>query len=150
MPNYHEPLSRSTLSQLVFVIRPKYSYHWGHPRYDRSKLFNISCLKLQSGIGAACAIALAEAGASICLVLRDPASPNLATFKSIQALGVKVEAVYCDLGNLDATKNIFQTALGVMGGQIHTLVNCAGIQRRSPSVDFSENDWDDVSSVRPN
>jgi 2-deoxy-D-gluconate 3-dehydrogenase len=31
-----------------------------------------------------------------------------------------------------------------MNGQIHILVNCAGIQRRSPSLDFSENDWDDV------
>ncbi|KII87775.1 hypothetical protein PLICRDRAFT_42270 [Plicaturopsis crispa FD-325 SS-3] len=34
-----------------------------------------------------------------------------------------------------------------MGGNIHVLVNCAGIQRRSPSVDFSENDWDDVLDV---
>lgn len=31
-----------------------------------------------------------------------------------------------------------------MGGDIHVLVNCAGIQRRSPAVQFSERDWDDV------
>lgn len=31
-----------------------------------------------------------------------------------------------------------------MGGNIHVLVNCAGIQRRSPSVSFPESDWDDV------
>lgn len=33
-----------------------------------------------------------------------------------------------------------------MGGRIHILVNCAGIQRRSPCVDFLEKDWDDVRS----
>lgn len=31
-----------------------------------------------------------------------------------------------------------------MGGEIHVLVNCAGIQRRSPAVQFPEKDWDDV------
>jgi len=101
------------------------------------------------GIGAACAIALAQAGASICLVQREPTngvSPNLATFNTIRALGVKVEVVYCDLGDLEATKSVFQKALDVMGG-IHILVNCAGIQRRSPSLDFAESDWDDVLDI---
>jgi len=101
------------------------------------------------GIGAACAIALAQAGASICLVQREPTngvSPNLATFNTIRALGVKVEVVYCDLGDLEATKGVFQKALDVMGG-IHILVNCAGIQRRSPSLDFAESDWDDVLDI---
>jgi 2-dehydro-3-deoxy-D-gluconate 5-dehydrogenase len=96
---------------------------------------------------------LAQAGASICLVQREPADgamPNLATLNSIQALNVKVKVIYCDLGDLDATKGVFQKALDVMGGKIHILVNCAGIQRRSPSVDFAEKDWDDVSSARLN
>jgi hypothetical protein len=30
-------------------------------------------------------------------------------------------------------------------GEIHILVNCAGIQRRAPAVQFPESDWDDVS-----
>jgi 2-deoxy-D-gluconate 3-dehydrogenase len=104
-----------------------------------------------AGIGAACAIALAEAGASICLVQREPASgvsPNLATFDTIRALKVKVEVVYCDLADLEATKGVFQKALDVMD-EIHILVNCAGIQRRSPSIDFAESDWDDVSVIHP-
>ena len=94
---------------------------------------------------------MAEAGASICLVQRQPndgASPDLATLHSIQALGVKVQVVYCDLADLEAVKAVFPKALDVMGGHIHILVNCAGIQRRSPSIDFSETDWDDVSSAR--
>lgn len=101
-----------------------------------------------AGIGAACAKALAEAGASLCLVLREPAEgadPNLATIHTLRALGAVAEYVFCDLSDLDAVKGLFQKALDKMGGQIHVLVNCAGIQRRSPSVDFSEGDWDDVS-----
>lgn len=74
--------------------------------------------------------------------------PNLETLNSIRALGVKAEVVHCDLGDLHAVKEVFQKALHVMGGEIHVLVNCAGIQRRSPSVNFSEKDWDDVRVSR--
>ena len=100
-----------------------------------------------SGIGAACALALAEAGANICLIQREPAegaSPNLGTYNAILALGVQAKIIHCDLGDIPAVRSLFQTALDTMGGRIHILVNCAGIQRRSPCVDFSEKDWDDV------
>lgn len=52
--------------------------------------------------------------------------------------------MHCDLNNLNAVKGLFQKALDTMGGRIDVLVNCAGIQRRSPSLDFLETDWDDV------
>ncbi|KAJ3491320.1 hypothetical protein NLI96_g788 [Meripilus lineatus] len=97
-------------------------------------------------IGAACAIALAEAGASICLVQR-PGSTNLQTFKTISELGVTVNIVECDISDHDAVRTLFERALNVMGGEIHVLVNCAGIQRRSPATEFSEKDWDDVLDV---
>jgi NAD(P)-dependent dehydrogenase (short-subunit alcohol dehydrogenase family) len=99
------------------------------------------------GIGAACAIALAQAGAALCLVLREPqgdAPPNLDTVNAIRELGASAKVVHCDLNNLDAVKGVFQRGLDVMGGRIDILVNCAGIQRRSPSLDFLETDWDDV------
>ncbi|KAH7886897.1 hypothetical protein F5I97DRAFT_1807275 [Phlebopus sp. FC_14] len=102
------------------------------------------------GIGAACAIALAQASASVCLVQREPSpgtSPNMDTVNAIRALGANVQVVHCDLADLDAVRGLFQTALQLMGGSIHVLVNCAGIQRRSPSVDFPEKDWDDVLDV---
>ena len=99
------------------------------------------------GIGAACAIALAEAGADICLVQRGPTSgvsENLETYNAILALGVQAKIVHCDLSDIPAVKMLFQNALDAMGGRIHILVNCAGTQRRSPCTDFSEKDWDDV------
>ena len=95
------------------------------------------------GIGAACAIALAEAGANICIA-RRPGSTNDETANAIAALGRTVKTVECDIGDLEAVKGLFQLALEAMGGEIHILVNCAGIQRRSPAVQFSESDWDDV------
>jgi 2-dehydro-3-deoxy-D-gluconate 5-dehydrogenase len=48
------------------------------------------------------------------------------------------------LNNVDSVRGVFQKALDAMGGRIDVLVNCAGIQRRSPSLDFLETDWDDV------
>ncbi|GLB42384.1 putative KR domain containing protein [Lyophyllum shimeji] len=102
------------------------------------------------GIGAACALALAEAGASICLVQRNPVQgtpPNYDALNAIRALGATAQVVHCDLDDLEAVKGLFQKALDVMGGEIHVLVNCAGIQRRSPSLDFPESDWDDVLNV---
>ncbi|KAI0045033.1 NAD-P-binding protein [Auriscalpium vulgare] len=102
------------------------------------------------GIGAACAHALADAGASICLVLRTPApgsNPDLDTVLALRRAGAKAEYVLCDLHDLEAVKGVFPRALDAMGGSIDILVNCAGIQRRSPAVDFSEGDWDDVLAV---
>ena len=102
---------------------------------------------LRPGIGAACAIALVQAGASVILVHRPPddgMSPNLETYNAILANGGTAHVVYCDLSDVESVRSLFQKALDVIGGQIHVLVNCAGIQRRSPSVDFSAQDWDDV------
>ncbi|KAI6040927.1 hypothetical protein EDC04DRAFT_2673420 [Pisolithus marmoratus] len=99
------------------------------------------------GIGAACAIALAQAGAAICLVQRPGNRPNVETVNTIRGLGGNVNVVECDLGDMDAVRGLFDRALAAMEGSIHVLVNCAGIQRRSPSVDFLERDWDDVLDV---
>jgi len=72
----------------------------------------------------------------------------MVTVDAIRTLGANVQVVYCDLSDLDSVKELFPKALELMGGNIHILVNCAGIQRRSPSLDFPERDWDDVSSSR--
>lgn len=106
---------------------------------------------LQTGIGAACALALAQAGANLCLIFRPLPNSTSAladyTVSSITALcpNVRVEVVHCDLGNTEDVKTVFPRALDLMGGEIDVFVNCAGIQRRDQAVKFSETDWDDVS-----
>ncbi len=102
------------------------------------------------GIGAASAVALAEAGANICLVQRPPAPDSVEstdTFDKIKSLGVSATIVHCDLGDLDQVRSLFPRALEAMGGNIHILVNCAGIQRRHPAVAFPESDWDEASII---
>ena len=95
-----------------------------------------------TGIGAACAIALAQAGADICLVVRpQPTDTPLPILAQLP----RAQVVYADLSDMDDVKSVFQRALDIMGGEIHVLVNCAGIQRRAPAVDFGEHEWDEVS-----
>lgn len=109
--------------------------------------------KNPKGIGAACALGLAQAGAaSICLVQRPPTpnSPsNNSTFEAIRAEcpSVRVEIIYCDLGDMQAVKDLFPKALQTVGGEIHVLINCAGIQRRAKCVEFAENMWDEVTYI---
>ncbi|KAF9450625.1 putative 2-deoxy-D-gluconate 3-dehydrogenase [Macrolepiota fuliginosa MF-IS2] len=101
------------------------------------------------GIGAACAIALAEAGANICLVQRPPTDgvENKGTYDAIIARNASATIIHCNLEDLDQVRDLFPRALEAMGGNIHVLVNCAGIQRRHPAVAFPETDWDDVIDV---
>ncbi|EOQ99291.1 hypothetical protein E3P92_02851 [Wallemia ichthyophaga] len=99
------------------------------------------------GIGQACAIGLAKAGAKhVILVQRD--TSNTATKDQITQAGSKADIVIADLSDMDAVKGVFDKAVRVAdGGHIDVLINCGGIQRRSPSTEFSESDWDDVINV---
>ncbi|WP_026567561.1 2-dehydro-3-deoxy-D-gluconate 5-dehydrogenase KduD [Bacillus sp. UNC41MFS5] len=95
------------------------------------------------GIGQGIALGLAEAGADIVLLQR---STDTFTQERIKEFGVRCEIVQCDLENLDEVKQAIPKAIEAMGS-VDILVNNAGIQRRSPAVDFSEQDWDDVLTV---
>jgi len=101
------------------------------------------------GIGQAVALALGEVGAAICAVVR-PGNTNSTTIDALRALQTQPKGnsqhaiVECDLGDLDDARTLFDRALKVMNDEIHILVNCAGIQRRAPAVDFSDEDWNAV------
>lgn len=96
------------------------------------------------GIGAAIAIALADAGTSVCIAQRD--TTNTDTADAIRARGVRAEIVSCDLGDMDAVKKVFQQALDAMDGRIDILVNCGGILKRKEVLSVSEEEWDAVRS----
>ncbi|KAF4951458.1 hypothetical protein FSARC_12913 [Fusarium sarcochroum] len=97
------------------------------------------------GIGAAIALALADAGAAVCIAQRDIS--NTKTAEAIRAKGARAEIISCELGNMEAVKDIFQQALDVMGGQIDILVNCGGILIRNSALDVSEDEWDSVIDI---
>jgi len=96
------------------------------------------------GIGQAMALALAEAGAEIALLQRIPEQDHVK--KEIEDLGGKCLIIPCDMGDIEQVKGAIPAVISQFG-KIDILVNNAGIQRRSPAVDFSEQDWDDVMQV---
>ncbi|NOU69682.1 glucose 1-dehydrogenase [Paenibacillus sp. LMG 31461] len=96
------------------------------------------------GIGGAMAVALAEAGADIALLQRTPDQTEVAD--QIRRLGRNCLIIPCDMEKSDEVKSAIPAVISHYG-QIDILVNCAGIQRRSPAVDFLETDWDDVIQV---
>ncbi|SNX85405.1 probable 2-deoxy-D-gluconate 3-dehydrogenase [Melanopsichium pennsylvanicum] len=108
------------------------------------------------GIGQACAVALVEAGASVILAVRPGTTtdslvhPALGPLNAVanQSSSQKHSTVDADLSDMEAVKTLFDRALALShSGSIDILVNCGGIQRRHPSTDFPENDWDEVINV---
>ncbi|GAF12493.1 2-deoxy-D-gluconate 3-dehydrogenase [Bacillus sp. JCM 19046] len=96
------------------------------------------------GIGRAIALGFAEAGATIALLQRD--QTNTTIKDEVEALGVRCEIIPCDLLDHEQVKAAVPEVVRQLGS-IDILVNNGGIQRRSPAVDFSEEDWNDVLQV---
>jgi 2-deoxy-D-gluconate 3-dehydrogenase len=96
------------------------------------------------GIGAAIALALADAGADVACHGNTHA-PN-ETAEGVRALGRQALALQGDLGRRETAAELVGEALGKFE-RIDILVNNAGTIRRAPAVDFSEADWDLVLDV---
>jgi 2-deoxy-D-gluconate 3-dehydrogenase len=97
-----------------------------------------------AGLGAAMAIALAEAGAGV-VCHGNSRSPET-TVSAIQKNGGKAASVVGDLSRKDAPQAIFTEALRQFD-RVDILVNNAGTIRRAPAVDYSEDDWATVLEV---
>jgi 2-deoxy-D-gluconate 3-dehydrogenase len=93
-----------------------------------------------TGLGKGMTLGLAGAGADILLV--DYVSSE-ETLKEVKALGRKAEQIIIDLTQKDAIQTVVSKALENFS-KIDILINNAGIIRRTPAIDFSEKDWDDV------
>jgi 2-deoxy-D-gluconate 3-dehydrogenase len=96
------------------------------------------------GLGAAMAFGLAQAGADVAIVQRSPGESDNAA--RIRDLGRQCETFICDLSDTSNIQPLIHDIKAKLG-RIDILVNNAGVQRRSPSADFSEEDWDYVMQV---
>jgi 2-deoxy-D-gluconate 3-dehydrogenase len=65
------------------------------------------------------------------------------TVKAIEALGRKAVVYTADLASPEQVSALTPAILKD-GHKIHILVNCAGIQRRHPSAEFPDSDWNEV------
>lgn len=88
---------------------------------------------------------LLEAGASAVAI--DISAKVKAMSASLREKGYEVHGLEVDVTDRTAIKKSVSDSAQLLGGDIDILVNAAGIQRRAPSEDFSERDWDDVLSV---
>jgi len=96
-----------------------------------------------TGLGAGMSLGLAEAGADVVLVDRVASSE---TERSIQSLGRKTMVIVSDLLKRESPGEIIKSVIDKFG-RIDILINNAGIIRRTPAVDFSETDWDEVMTI---
>ena len=84
-----------------------------------------------TGLGAAIAIALAEAGAQVCRHGNTHSTPD---------------GITGDLSKSETAKALIEQTLEHFG-RLDILVNNAGTIRRAPAVDYSEDDWAAVIEV---
>lgn len=96
------------------------------------------------GMGAAIAVALAQAGANVALHASHSVPPEI--IEEVAQTGVRCAALSADLSHPDQAPALIERAIGVFGS-IDILVNNAGITRRAPAVDYSLADWEDVLST---
>lgn len=97
------------------------------------------------GIGRACALELAKAGATVALAARSEA--KLAEVAAeIEAAGGQAAAVALDVASEESIKNGTKVVLDRFG-KVEILVNNAGITRDDLMMRMRRADWDDVLST---
>ena len=97
-----------------------------------------------TGLGAAIAVALAEAGAQVCCH-GNTRSPE-PTCDRITSAGGVAHAISGDLSKPETASHLVSRTLERFG-RLDILVNNAGTIRRAPAVDYSEDDWAAVIEV---
>ena len=94
-----------------------------------------------SGIGAACAVALAEQGADVTVCARRETELR-ALADEMQAAGMKADTLCLDITDLAAT----EAALAARPA-FDVLVNSAGLARHSPATETTPQDFDVVADL---
>lgn len=97
------------------------------------------------GIGQAICAAFGEQGAAVIGLARSDMADTAAT---VAKVGGKFFGISADLsaGTQKEAADVFASALAKTG-RVDALINNAGIIRRAPAVDFSEQDWNEVLRI---
>ena len=94
-----------------------------------------------SGIGAACAVALARAGAHVFLAARRAPELN-ELVGELHAEGLQVSALVMDVSDVPRTQELVDTH-----GPFDVLVNSAGLARHGTATDTTPADFDAVMNI---
>lgn len=98
-----------------------------------------------TGIGRSIAVALAEAGADVACHCRKPGDAT-ETVAACEGTGAKAAEVSGDMADKTVPSRVVDEVVKRFG-KIDILINNAGMIRRSPAVEFSEEDWATVIEV---
>src|SRR4028119_1234407 len=95
-----------------------------------------------SGIGRAIAHGLAEAGADVVPTSRRMEQVEAAAAE-IEERGRRSLRVASDVSDRDSMQRVLAASVEAFG-KVDILVNSAGRTKRAPTVDFPEDDWNDI------
>ncbi len=114
---------------------------------DRFSLKNRTALVTGGGrgIGAKLAFGLAEAGADVAIADLDLATAQ-ETSNAIKAMGLRSLAMQVEVTNAASVIQMVETVTSTWG-QFDIAVNSAGVAKRSPAEEMSEEDWDFVVDI---
>ncbi len=92
------------------------------------------------GLGRACALALADAGADVALGLRDASTaPDL--IQDIESMGRRALSLQMDVSSMEQIKSAVEKAVEHFG-RIDILVNNVGVAPANPAEKVTEEDYD--------
>lgn len=94
-----------------------------------------------SGIGQACAVAMAEAGASVTLAARS-LDKLQQTRQAFEAQGWQASVQTLDVADIDAVQDFIQSQ-----PPFDILINSAGLARHGPALETSRSDFDAVNDI---
>jgi NAD(P)-dependent dehydrogenase (short-subunit alcohol dehydrogenase family) len=97
------------------------------------------------GIGRAIARGFVERGATVVITGRERGRLD-ETARQIASSAVTVRAIVCDVARLADIDRLVETTM-TQFGRIDTLVNVAGVNRRKPAVEVTEDDYDFVLDI---
>jgi gluconate 5-dehydrogenase len=97
------------------------------------------------GIGSALAVAFAEAGATV--ALNGVTAEKLERTRSrIETAGGKAVVFKQDINRVESCRKLIESAQERLG-RLDILVNCAGVNRRKPILEVTEEDYDTITGV---
>jgi NAD(P)-dependent dehydrogenase (short-subunit alcohol dehydrogenase family) len=98
-----------------------------------------------SGIGRALALGLAEAGADVVASSRGESAVQ-ETAREIENLGRKTLRITSDVAQYASLEKLRDAVLAAFD-KVDVLVNCAGITKKGPTLDFAEDTWQQILDI---
>jgi 3-oxoacyl-[acyl-carrier protein] reductase len=100
----------------------------------------------QQGIGKACAIAFAAAGADVAINYLDDLKAAEAVAAAVRQHGGRAPLLLGDVGVVAQAAGLVERTVAELGG-IDVLINNAGVFPRVPVLEMRESDWDLVHGI---